>query len=361
MGNDLRITKVKTWSENLELTRPYSISYRTIDSIENVFVYIETENGLSGIGSGSPAQFVTGETMEGAKAILNDKLESLLVGKDIRMLREHCRLLENAMPETPAAMTAIDVALHDILAKHLKIPLVEMLGRAHHSLATSITIGIKDTIQETLEESEEYMAKGFKIIKLKIGKSLEKDVETTHKLFEKIGKSMKIRVDANQGYTPHDLIEYSQQIDGLNLDLIEQPFKRESVKEMYELPEKLRKSCAADESLHGPSDALQLAPYPHAFGIFNIKLMKCGGVFQAKRIADIAELSRIRLMWGCMDESIISITAALHAALASPATHYLDLDGSFDLARDIVKGGFILKDGYLSTTNEPGLGVQLIN
>ncbi len=65
-------------------------------------------------------------------------------------------------------------------------------------------------------------------------------------------------------------------------------------------------------------------------------------------------------MWGCMDESIISITAALHAALASPATRYLDLDGSFDLAQDIVTGGFILKDGCLSVTNELGLGVQLI-
>jgi L-alanine-DL-glutamate epimerase-like enolase superfamily enzyme len=361
MGNDLKITQVKTWSENLELTRPYSISYRTINSIENVFVHIETGNGLSGIGSGSPAQFVTGETLEASKTILNDKLESLLLGKDIRLLNEQCRLLETAMPETPAARTAIDIALHDTLAKHLNIPLVDMFGRAHHSLPTSITIGIKDTIQETLEESEEYMAKGFKIIKLKIGKSVEKDVETTRKLFEKIGKRMKIRVDANQGYTPQDLIEYSQQTEGLNLDLIEQPFKRESVKEMYEVPEKLRNSCAADESLHGPSDALQLAAYPHAFGIYNIKLMKCGGVFQAKQIADIAQLSGIKLMWGCMDESIISITAALHAALASPATHYLDLDGSFDLARDIVRGGFILKDGCLSTTNEPGLGVQLIN
>jgi L-alanine-DL-glutamate epimerase-like enolase superfamily enzyme len=60
-----------------------------------------------------------------------------------------------------------------------------------------------------------------------------------------------------------------------------------------------------------------------------------------------------------MNESIISITAALHAALASRATCYLDLDGSLDLARDIVNGGFILKDGMLSVSNKPGLGVDL--
>ena len=63
-------------------------------------------------------------------------------------------------------------------------------------------------------------------------------------------------------------------------------------------------------------------------------------------------------MWGCMDESIVSISAALHAALASPATRYLDLDGSLDLARDVVTGGFHLEDGYLRTTDAPGLGVQ---
>lgn len=65
-------------------------------------------------------------------------------------------------------------------------------------------------------------------------------------------------------------------------------------------------------------------------------------------------------MWGCMDESIVSISAALHVALASPATRYLDLDGSFDLSRDIVSGGFVLEDGFLRTSESPGLGVHLL-
>jgi L-alanine-DL-glutamate epimerase-like enolase superfamily enzyme len=61
-----------------------------------------------------------------------------------------------------------------------------------------------------------------------------------------------------------------------------------------------------------------------------------------------------------MDESIVSISAALHAALASPATRYLDLDGSLDLSRDVVDGGFVLEDGYMRTTDRPGLGVRRI-
>ena len=86
--------------------------------------------------------------------------------------------------------------------------------------------------------------------------------------------------------------------------------------------------------------------------------MKCGGIAPGLEIATMAQYAGIDLMWGCMDESIVSISAALHAALASPATRYLDLDGSLDLARDVVQGGFVLENGWLRTTVRPGLGVS---
>ena len=98
---------------------------------------------------------------------------------------------------------------------------------------------------------------------------------------------------------------------------------------------------------------------PRACGIFNIKLMKCGGVHAAKHIASIAETAEVDLMWGCMDESVVSISAALHAAFSSPATRYIDLDGSLDLARDVADGGFRLEDGVMRTLDTPGLGVTL--
>ena len=116
-----------------------------------------------------------------------------------------------------------------------------------------------------------------------------------------------------------------------------------------------------DEDLLTVYDALALIEEPLPYGMWNIKLMKSGGVTGGKAIADIGQLRRIPLMWGCMDESIVSISAALHIALSSAKTKYLDLDGSFDLARDIVSGGFMLKDGKLIPTMEPGLGVNYID
>jgi L-alanine-DL-glutamate epimerase-like enolase superfamily enzyme len=86
--------------------------------------------------------------------------------------------------------------------------------------------------------------------------------------------------------------------------------------------------------------------------------MKTGGISAALRIAAIAERNGIGLMWGCMDESVVGISAALHAAFASPATRFLDLDGSLDLSRDFARGGFVLESGRLRTSERPGLGVE---
>ncbi len=356
--NKFIIRNVKTWAENLTLTRPYTIAYKTVSSVENVFVQIETGNDVWGIGAGSPAEFVTGESNEMCITALQDHAERLLLGKDVRHLQQLCRTIEQELPGTPAAQCTIDIALHDAFAKHFDLPLVDLLGRAHQSLPTSITIGIKDTLAETLAEADEYLGRGFKSIKLKIGRDVAQDIETTLKLHERIGKNMRIRVDANQGYSPADLQKYFLATQHLNLELIEQPVKKESPEQMLEVSEEIRKACAGDESVQRPADALKFAASPQPFGIYNIKLMKCGGIYPAMQIAEMAALAGIDLMWGCMDESIISISAALHAALASPATRYLDLDGSLDLARDIVNGGFILKNGYLSVTDKPGLGVE---
>jgi len=353
------ITRIKSWSENLELSRPYKISFQTIDSVENVFVYLETDSGLFGLGSGSPADFITGESMDDCTTALADKLEDLLLWKDIRLLNKHCRLLEKELHKTPAARAAADIALHDMLAKYMKIPLVDMLGKEHHSLPTSITIGIK-SVAESITEAEEYIGRGFRILKVKTGTSVEEDIERVHKIREKVGSLIGIRVDANQGYTAAELKEFVRKTKKPGIEFIEQPLKENDIQGMFDVSENIRKKCATDESMHSPEDALRLAINPQPFGIYNIKLMKCGGIYAALQIAEIANLAGIDLMWGCMDESIISISAALHAALASPATRYLDLDGSLDLARDIVSGGFVLNDGYLSVNENPGLGCTLL-
>jgi L-alanine-DL-glutamate epimerase-like enolase superfamily enzyme len=355
----MKITRVHCRQANLQLTKPYTIAVHTIDAAENCFVYLELENGTYGIGSGAPAEFVTGENIGMTLEALEGNAAELLQGRDVNDYQSLLRTAEELMPETPAARAAMDIALHDAFAKLHNKPLVELLGRKHPGFPTSITIGIK-SLEETLEEAKRNVAEGFKIIKLKTGLEVEKDIEIFSKLRETLGNDFVIRVDANQGYNVADLQHFTQATERLKVEFIEQPFPPGHLEQMLELSPELRRICAADEDLHDWRDAATLTTGQNYYGIFNIKLMKSGGIQGGLQIADVAHSHGIDLMWGCNDESIVSITAALHAALASRATRYLDLDGSFDIAKDLVNGGFILKDGWLYTNDKPGLGVELI-
>jgi L-alanine-DL-glutamate epimerase-like enolase superfamily enzyme len=151
-----------------------------------------------------------------------------------------------------------------------------------------------------------------------------------------------------------------KRIKPLDIELIEQPLPAKSIKELKGLPEEVRLCIAADESLLDLKDAIALVKPPRAAGIFNIKLMKCGGIAEGKKMADVGLAEGIDLFWGCNDESIVSITAGLHVAFSCSNTKYIDLDGSLDLARDVVKGGFILKDGMMTCSDKPGLGVERV-
>lgn len=355
----MKIKSIHTWSADLGNTKPYTIAFKTIDEVLNAFVEIELENGTTGMGAGNPSEYVTGESFEQCKAALQEKNIQFLVGRDIRELHQLTFEVWQKFPLNPAARAAIDIALYDVFTKFLGVPLVKYLGQKIHSLPTSNTIGIKN-VEDTLKEAQEYGERGFKVLKVKLGKDLSEDIERIVKLREKFGKKFIIRIDANQGYDTAKTIEFYNKTKHLDVELIEQPLSAKAVEEMRKLPDAIRKIIAADESLLTPKSALELVRPPMAAGIFNIKLMKCGGISQGLKIADIGLHEGIDLFWGCNDESIVSITAALHLAFSCSNTKYIDLDGSLDLARDVVKGGFILKEGVMYCSDKPGLGVERV-
>ncbi|MFB9862612.1 mandelate racemase/muconate lactonizing enzyme family protein [Rufibacter immobilis] len=355
----MKIREINVWKANLDLTRPYTIAFKTVSAVENVLVEITLENGLSGIGAGNPSKEVVGEALSQTWAALQPDNLEWLIGQDIRHFQLLCDELPQRLPRNPAARAALDIALHDLFSKYLEVPLVSFLGQRLKALPTSITIGIKD-VAETLAEAEEYVGRGFTHLKVKTGQTVEQDVERLVKLREVYQDRVHIRIDANQGYTAQDLERFCAQTAHLDIELIEQPLKASIIDELRALPDAVKDLVAADESLLSPSDAFRLASAPRACGIYNIKLMKCGGVYAGRQIASIAQQANIDLMWGCNDESIVSISAALHAAFSCPNTKYIDLDGSLDLARDVVTGGFLLENGIMRPNGKPGLGVERI-
>jgi L-alanine-DL-glutamate epimerase-like enolase superfamily enzyme len=355
----MKIKDIKIWSADLGNTKPYTIAFKTVDEVRNAFVEITLADGTTGIGSGNPSEYVVGENLTQTLEALQERNLEFLIGRDIREMKQLAFEVWQKFPKNPAARAAVDIALHDAFTKFLGIPLVKYLGQKIQSMPTSNTIGIKN-VTETLKETEDYLKQGFKAIKVKLGKDLEEDIERMVKMREHFGYDYAIRIDANQGYDSAQTIAFYQQTKHLKIELIEQPLPAKAVMEMKALPDEVREVIAADESLISPVHALDLVKPPRACGIFNIKLMKCGGVSQGLKIADIALHEGIDLFWGCNDESIVSITAALHAAFACSNTKYIDLDGSLDLGNDVVKGGFILKDGIMYCSDKPGLGVEKI-
>lgn len=355
----MKIKSIQVWKADLVNTKPYTIAFKTVDEVLNVFVEITLADGTTGLGAGNPSEYVTGENLDHTLSVLSGNNLDFLVGRDIREIHQLNFESGQKIQKYPAARAAVDIALHDAFTKFLGIPLVKYLGQKFKSLPTSNTIGIK-SVEETLKEAEEYGQRGFSILKVKLGKDLDEDLERIIKLRERFGRKFIIRIDANQGYTAEQTISFFKKTKELDVELIEQPLPAKKVDELRKLPDEIRKVIAADESLISAKDALELVKPPRAAGIFNIKLMKCGGITEALKIADIGLQDGIDLFWGCNDESIVSITAALHTAFACSNTKYIDLDGSLDLGKDVVKGGFILKDGVMSCSDRPGLGVEKI-
>jgi L-alanine-DL-glutamate epimerase-like enolase superfamily enzyme len=352
----MKITAVRSWSETIALTQSFTISYHTSDDVTLHFLEIEAEGKVLGYGSASPGERVTGETDEACAQAL--QALSALQGEDLRHLLRLLREAQARMQKTPAALAALDMALHDLLARHLGVPLVEMLGRAHQALPTSNTLGLR-TIPETLDEALRKSGEGFSVLKVKLGKSLEEDLERLAKLREVLPLETVLRVDPNQGYTLEELRQLLDQSKRLRLEFVEQPLKVVDTEQLRQLSPEQRQQIALDESLKSEADALRYGHPERYCGIYNIKLMKSGGLEPARRIAHLAAVSDIELMWGCNDESRISLAAALHQALACPNTRYLDLDGNLDLVRDPASGGYSLKEGVLIPSDAPGLGITM--
>lgn len=352
-----RVVRVESERVAVRLTRPYTIAFKTFDAVEMVAVRLVTDGRVVGLGSASPEPAVTGETFAACADAL--AAADFLADQPLDHPARLCRRVQDRLRGTPAACAALDMALWDAWAKTLDRPLVDLLGRAHDALETSITIGIKN-LAATVAEAEEYVGRGFRVLKVKLGQSMAEDVERLRTLRARWRDRVVLRVDANQGYGAADLPAFLDKAAQLGVEFTEQPVPVAAMDLLRTLPAAARRTLAADESLLDERDALRLAADPAPCGIFNIKLMKCGGIRAGLGIARIAEAAGIDLMWGCMDESVLSLAAALHAAYASPNTRYLDLDGSFDLASDFARGGFALENGTLRTLDRPGLGAELV-
>jgi L-Ala-D/L-Glu epimerase len=261
-----------------------------------------------------------------------------------------------AMNVAPCALAALDMALWDQKAKALGVPLYQLLGLPLPVVPTSLTIGINPP--EVIKERIPLLLTGTGIKGLKIKLGSPEGIAADQAMFNQVIEStkvfphVKIRVDANGGWSVPDAEIMMRWLAERGTEYIEQPIKEGEEDALPFLYKNRPLPIFIDESCRFST---QIPDYAHCIDGVNLKLMKCGGITEALRIVAIAKAFKLKTMIGCMGESNIGISAG---AAISGVIDYIDLDSNLNLDPDAAEGSS-LQNGIVIPRNSPGHGAYL--
>lgn len=352
-----KISRLEVYQVNIRLSEPFTVALGTVNTITAILVRIEDNKGNIGWGEASPTPIVLGDTPESVISCI-DLIAPRLIGEEpIRIERIHA-LMDNTIHGNTSAKAAFDIALYDLMGKIFGQPLACLLGRYRDKIETDACIGIKDP-ERTAEEAMERVKEGFKVIKVKVGIDPHEDLKRIRLMRGQIGEDIRIRIDANQGWTPREAVKVLSKMQPFDIELVEQPVKWYDIVGLGLVRRSTSIPVMADESVHQPADALEVLRN-NAVDYINIKLMKSGGVNKALKIAAIAEAADIECIVGQMFETNIATTAAAHFATAVNNIYSTDLDSELFREDDpIVEGGARIEGGCMILPDAPGLGINV--
>jgi len=335
---------------DLPLSEPFEISLGVQREALNVLVTVETEEGVTGYGEGSPLPPVTGETREAAVVTARaaaDVVEGRPVGDYRRIVND----LRSTFPGMVSATFAVETAILDAFCRERDLPLSELFGSTPSPVETDMTIPIVQP-ETARDRARTAVEQGYEHLKIKTGNDVSEDVERVAAVRE-AAPDAALKVDANQGWTPKETALFADRVAqrGVHVELIEQPVPASDLAGLADTRRRIDVPIAADETVFTPEDAVRVVR-EEAADIINIKLGKSGPLAVAD-IAAIADGSALDLMVGCMLESSIGIHTSAHVVAGTGAFSYVDLDGNRLLAEDVVEGG----DGPMHDITGPGHGI----
>lgn len=355
----MRITDIKFKEMPIKLYEPFRVSFAQIDRCDNVLVQITTDEGITGYGEAAPLAFVTGETTESVQSILR-LLRPGLIGKNPLALECIHQMMGTVGSGNTSAKCAIDLALYDIIGKRMGKPVYQLLGGDNPFVQNDMTIGIASA-EVMAQKALEAFHQGFRILKIKAGIHPEEDIEALRQIRKVLGNQVRLRVDANQGYSISQAIGVLEPFRDLGVEAIEQCLPDWDMEGAAYVRDKARGiKLMLDESIHGPRDAARACQLKAA-DILNIKLMKSGGLYYAQQISALADAFGLECMVGCMMETRLSLTAGLSLVAAKHNVTEADCDSFlyFDESSVPVSGGFTVEKDRFKLLDKPGLGVEV--
>lgn len=326
----------------LKLAHTFTVASYSRTTTPDVQVEIEYD-GFIGYGEASMPPYL-GHTVESVCAFLAKvDLEQFA---DPFCIEDIMAYVDSISEGDAPAKAAIDIALHDLVGKLLGQPLYRIWGYdAAKAGSTTFTIGI-DTADVVREKTLE-CAEKFNILKVKVG--LENDEEMIRTI--RSVTDLPLAVDANQGWKDkYKALDEILWLKEQGIVMVEQPMPKEQLDDIAWVTERSPLPIFADESCQ------RLCDIPHLKGAFtgiNIKLMKCTGLLEARKMMTYARAEGMKVMVGCMTETSCATTAAAHL---SPVIDFADLDGNLLIANDRFEG-MVVEGGKMILPDRPGLGL----
>lgn len=359
----MKITKVQAIPLAIPLKKSFAISFDKVVVKRHVLVRLQTDgDGIEGIGEVGVLPAEIGGPMESLVEAVNRYLAPAVTGCDPLDIADLHARMDRAVDGFNFAKAAVDIAAHDAAAKALGVPLHKLIGGAYRDgIPVTWVIGI-DTTEENTREAVEYVRRGYTCLKIKVGSDPDGDVHRIREIRRAVGSDVKIRVDANQGYSPKVAIRTIKRMEEFNLQCVEQPVPKLNLEGLAEVAHAVDTPIMSDEAVYHMEDLLRIINLGAA-DIVNIKLARIGGLYRARQAAALAETAGLSCILGCMLEVGVGIAAGAHFAAATPnVTYESDLIGHLLHSRDIVNDSekmLGIEKGVLPVPNGPGLGISL--
>ena len=354
----MKITQVRLGRISTPLRVPFKTALRTVNSVEDVIVELHTDTGAVGYGEAPPTGVITGDTTGAILGAIRDHIAPALLGRDLDEFEDLTAAVQKALVHNTSAKAAVDMALWDLLGQKYSAPVYRMLGGARRNIVTDITISVNPP-EEMARDARTAVQRGYDCLKVKVGIDPELDVARLAAVRQAVGRDIRLRIDANQAWNAKQAVRILNQMQekGLDIEFVEQPVPAADLEGMQYVTRHADVPVLADESVFSPADALRIMQ-TGAADLVNIKLMKCGGITNALRIAAAAEVYGVECMIGCMLEAKISVNAAVELACAKKIITKIDLDGPVLCSEDHILGGAVFDEKNITVSDAPGMGIQ---
>uniref|UniRef100_A0A7N0RDV3 Dipeptide epimerase n=1 Tax=Kalanchoe fedtschenkoi TaxID=63787 RepID=A0A7N0RDV3_KALFE len=355
----VKVKRAEGRTLNVPLISPFTIASSRLDTVRNVAIRVELEDGSVGWGEAPVLPHVTAEDQPLALTKVHEACQFLSFCQPFTLgllLEKLAGILSGH--QFASVRSGVEMALIDAAAKSINMPMWELFGGSQNTITTDITIPIVSPAEASALATK-YKKLGFETLKLKVGKNLSADIEVL-KAIRAVHPECLFILDANEGYSCSEAIEVLEKLNeiGVTPVLFEQPVHRDDWDGLGHVTrianKKFGVSVAADESCRSLSDVMRIVNGDLA-DVINIKLAKLG-VLDALHIIRVARESGLTLMIGGMVETRLAMGFAGHLAAGLGCFKFIDLDTPLLLANDPVLGGYEVAGAIYKFTNAAGSG-----